>query len=908
MEQQEYLYDAFLSYRHLPADKAIAIRLQQLLERHKKPDGTPLRIFRDQSELPTSEDLGSDIRRAVEQSRYLIVIASPSYQQSKWCMAELQYFRSLHSNTNRHILMVLVAGEPETAFPEVLRWKPVEVPDADGSVEILYEEVEPLGADVRGDAIPKQKKLLRTEYLRIAAPLLGCSFDDLYQRANRRRRNQILAAVSAVAVLAVAFSIYSLYMLRQIQTRQSLLEAKQQDLYTKEARRLGDLSLELLSDNPLLAMLLAETALPENLDAPEYPIPAEAELAIRSAALLDQLHSATAGLRCIAELPFDFSHEVFLGFYQNSSRFLVGDKNHIRIFDAFTGQQLADADASYQTAVFSADANYYVTTHFLHEGEVSRVEARLFDSFTGACILNQAITEYTGKNPSCTVYWDSERQQFCLCRQIRGESSSDLSYRTYGFLSTDGIYTVTDEPVPDPHKDPDPSVTYETKDGRLQFLEVDIGKYAIWAAEEQLLLGYAQGRCFQSSDNHYFYVRTDSSLQIYSYDPERLSQLTGAEAPFHHISSDGSHAMRQDFSNWQQRQLLLYDTQDLSTPYFTAPTDHFRLTPDYRFLFMKDPTGNLSLLEVDTGRQLLSIPGPVPVYTSLGISPDGQLAAVVITEREADELVLYVYDTATAQCIYRYTDPDWQTYTCAHLEFWEGRLSVSFDYETYLFDLQTWTQPVKIPHISNTALAFMDESYCVDIGYHNGLLFVPGLETSAHGTRYRVNAIIDTQTATALPYHSRYDAGLERFCIDPNGEIFIDQETDQLIVQRRQADGSFREVLRIRAQDPTVELQPYLAPCDGRYLVLNGEKQTEIYDLSDGSLLYLLPQQGTAPAYYGVIDGVLYDLTGRTKTITAITLPDLEAARNWARQRLHGSRSFSAQELDGYYIPPEWAE
>ena len=119
--ERQYLYDAFISYRHNPADKALAIKLQTLLEQHKGSDGKPLRMFRDQSELPTSGDLGQDITEALEQSRFLIVVCSPSYQESKWCMRELTYFRELHGNTNQNILPILTKGEPREVMPDFPR-------------------------------------------------------------------------------------------------------------------------------------------------------------------------------------------------------------------------------------------------------------------------------------------------------------------------------------------------------------------------------------------------------------------------------------------------------------------------------------------------------------------------------------------------------------------------------------------------------------------------------------------------------------------------------------------------------------------------------------------------------------------------------------------------------------------
>ena len=95
----EYKYDAFISYRHLAPDKPVAEKLQKLLEAYVPPksarDGQKakkLRLFRDETELPTSNDLGGDIRQALEQSRFLVVICSERFEESKWCMQEVAFF------------------------------------------------------------------------------------------------------------------------------------------------------------------------------------------------------------------------------------------------------------------------------------------------------------------------------------------------------------------------------------------------------------------------------------------------------------------------------------------------------------------------------------------------------------------------------------------------------------------------------------------------------------------------------------------------------------------------------------------------------------------------------------------------------------------------------------------------
>ena len=207
-----YQYDAFISYRHLAPDKPIAERLQKLLEtyippKHLKQDekAVKLRLFRDETELPTSSDLGSDIEHALEQSRFLIVICSRNFSLSKWCMKELDYFKSLHNGNVDKILTVWV-GEPDERpqFPDLLRFRENKLQNSNGTYSVEAEEIEPLAANVSAGSQKQAMKKLRTEFLRIAAPLLGCGYDDLFMREQRRRtRRKLATAFAIVGVLAV---------------------------------------------------------------------------------------------------------------------------------------------------------------------------------------------------------------------------------------------------------------------------------------------------------------------------------------------------------------------------------------------------------------------------------------------------------------------------------------------------------------------------------------------------------------------------------------------------------------------------------------------------------------------------------------------------------------------------------
>ena len=100
MQEQSYKYWAFISYSH--RDQAWAEWLHKALETYRVPrrlvgrespaGPLPRRlfpVFRDQEELPSSPNLSAAIDQALEQSRYLVVIASPYAAVSKWVDQEI---------------------------------------------------------------------------------------------------------------------------------------------------------------------------------------------------------------------------------------------------------------------------------------------------------------------------------------------------------------------------------------------------------------------------------------------------------------------------------------------------------------------------------------------------------------------------------------------------------------------------------------------------------------------------------------------------------------------------------------------------------------------------------------------------------------------------------------------------
>jgi hypothetical protein len=84
VQQQSFLYDAFLSYNH--DDRAVAYGIQRGLHRIARPVGRlhALRVFRDSTDLTASPDLWGKVTEAMERSRYLIVVLSPHAVASAW--------------------------------------------------------------------------------------------------------------------------------------------------------------------------------------------------------------------------------------------------------------------------------------------------------------------------------------------------------------------------------------------------------------------------------------------------------------------------------------------------------------------------------------------------------------------------------------------------------------------------------------------------------------------------------------------------------------------------------------------------------------------------------------------------------------------------------------------------------
>ena len=242
MEEKQYKYDAFISYRHCDLDKFVAENLHRILETYELPKNlkeklniegrTFKRVFRDQEELPLSSNLEDPILEALQDSKYLIVICSPRLKDSLWCKKEIETFKKLRGRKN--IFCVLIEGEPADSFPEEVLFDEVEV-TKNGKKKKEKRPVEPLAADVRG--ITKQDVLnrIKEEKLRLAAAMYNIDYDDLKQRHKLREQKRKMNIAITVAVSCALFTLYTGIMLIKINSQQNILKLHQAETLSEKA-------------------------------------------------------------------------------------------------------------------------------------------------------------------------------------------------------------------------------------------------------------------------------------------------------------------------------------------------------------------------------------------------------------------------------------------------------------------------------------------------------------------------------------------------------------------------------------------------------------------------------------------------------------------------------------------------
>lgn len=342
-----YKYTAFISYRHLEPDSIVAENLHKMLETYTIPKNLQKtlgrkkvgKVFRDKEELPLTDSLDDQLQGALDQSEYLIVICSPRLEESEWCKREIETF--VEKRGKKNVLLVLADGEPNTSFPKIIY---------DGTTE-------PLAADARGTTSKEQIKKLKTEKLRLLAPILGVGYDDLKQRERERKIKKRMTVISVAAAIAFLFAALAISSALRIKKQADMLA------YDKALQMAGESEHLLADDKRLESLKIAYNALTEdgNVDMPYTP---EAQYA-----LVDALRVYDSAQYSKAVLEINTTDTICaVDFNSNPFEVIYADKSgnvavwlyeeYDKIFETFDG--LRDPESEHTVGFINSNTFYYI--------------------------------------------------------------------------------------------------------------------------------------------------------------------------------------------------------------------------------------------------------------------------------------------------------------------------------------------------------------------------------------------------------------------------------------------------------------------------------------------------------------------------------------------------------------------
>lgn len=308
MNLEEIKYDAFISYRHCELDQFAAVALHKELEAFRLPKAIQKqlqekgiekkkieRVFRDRDELPITNNLADPITNALRNSEFLLVICSPRLSESLWCRKEIETFISMHGR--EHVFAVLVEGEPSESFPEELLYEEKKIMDENGIEHIEKVPIEPLAADIRGKNKKEMRKKIKEEVLRLAAPMFGCSYDDLKQRHRERTLRRVITAACVISTVFGGFGLISTTMaLRiqkqseqiqeqsaEIQDQANQIELQYQEALKTNARQMAEDAFDSMEKGDMEGAAKTAYEALTFVDGASMPYTAEAEFALSTA-------------------------------------------------------------------------------------------------------------------------------------------------------------------------------------------------------------------------------------------------------------------------------------------------------------------------------------------------------------------------------------------------------------------------------------------------------------------------------------------------------------------------------------------------------------------------------------------------------------------------------------------------
>jgi len=208
-------FDVFISYSNA-IDRKIATSVQKGLEQLGKPvlRMKMMNVFLDKNNLSASSDLSSEIENALQNSKFLIILASPSAAKSNWVGKEIQSFLTTSSINN--ILIGLTEGS--------IVWDPIINKCISNSLpqELIHRiETEPKWVELRGFRMKQKLDLsnnsFKTAIAEFSSKILGASKEKLI-RADLKKTSNFRKIRNSVMLVLVILLMVSGYLVFQLQS------------------------------------------------------------------------------------------------------------------------------------------------------------------------------------------------------------------------------------------------------------------------------------------------------------------------------------------------------------------------------------------------------------------------------------------------------------------------------------------------------------------------------------------------------------------------------------------------------------------------------------------------------------------------------------------------------------------
>lgn len=205
-------YSAFISYSH-STNKKFAESLHKSIEKHSKKwyQIRNIRVFIDKTSLSVAANLWGEIRPYLQESEYLIYLASRNASESHWVKKEIEWW--FNNKEPKNIIIVLVDGD---IVWDINRNKFNSNKTNSLPVKLIeYYSDEPLYIDLKEynkDKVKKDKNF-NEQVASIISRITGISKEELIGHHKKQKRiiNSIIVLTFMVILIVSSLAIVSYY-------------------------------------------------------------------------------------------------------------------------------------------------------------------------------------------------------------------------------------------------------------------------------------------------------------------------------------------------------------------------------------------------------------------------------------------------------------------------------------------------------------------------------------------------------------------------------------------------------------------------------------------------------------------------------------------------------------------------